>query len=275
MSIVTLSTDIGQQDYIVGAIKGQLLSENKNIIIADICHYLSQSNFPEAAYICGNAFTHFPQKTIHIVILNFFEKKSDNILIAEYNNQFIICADNGILTMLTDNKPVKVYKLPYKFSDTFLTTTKLIATAVCELSNGKPIEEIATIFEKYVIKNPLKPMVSDAWIKGQIIFIDNFENVVINITQPIFEEHRKGRKFSIVLKRNEEIEGLSSNYLNVPEGEKIAWFNSAGYLELAINKGNMAGLFGLQGFNEINYKEGKSMQNKLFYSNATIFFKED
>ena len=64
MAIVTLSTDIGQQDYIVGAIKGQLLSENKNIIIADICHYLSQSNFPEAAYICGNAFTHFPQKTI-------------------------------------------------------------------------------------------------------------------------------------------------------------------------------------------------------------------
>jgi hypothetical protein len=45
-------------------------------------------------------------------------------------------------------------------------------------------------------------------------------------------------------------------------------------LELAVNKGNMAGLFGLQGFNEINYKEGKSMQNKLFYSTATIFFED-
>ena len=275
MAIVTLSTDIGQQDYIVGAIKGQLLSANQNINIVDICHYLSQSNFPEAAYICGNAFRHFPQKTIHIVILNFFEKKSDNILIAAYNNQFIICADNGILTMITDNQPVKVYKLPYKFSDTFLTTTKLIASVVCELNNAKNVEEIAAPFDNYLVKNPLKPMVSEAWIKGQIIFIDNFENVVINITKPVFEEYRKGRKFSIVLKRNEEIEDLSNNYLNVPEGEKIAWFNSAGYLELAINKGNMAGLFGLQGFNEINYKEGKSMQNKLFYSNATIFFKED
>ena len=275
MAIVTLSTDIGQQDYIVGAIKGQLLSANQNINIVDICHYLSQSNFPEAAYICGNAFRHFPQKTIHIVILNFFEKKSDNILIAAYNNQFIICADNGILTMITDNQPVKVYKLPYKFSDTFLTTTKLIASVVCELNNAKNVEEIAAPFDNYLVKNPLKPMVSEAWIKGQIIFIDNFENVVINITKPVFEEYRKGRKFSIVLKRNEELEDLSNNYLNVPEGEKIAWFNSAGYLELAINKGNMAGLFGLQGFNEINYKEGKSMQNKLFYSNATIFFKED
>ena len=67
MSIVTLSTDIGQQDYIVGAIKGQLLSANKNIQIVDISHYLSQSNFPEAAYICKNAFTYFPAKTIHII----------------------------------------------------------------------------------------------------------------------------------------------------------------------------------------------------------------
>ena len=274
MSIVTLSTDIGQQDYIVGAIKGQLLSCKPSLNIVDISHYLSQSNFPEAAYICGNAFVHFPPKTIHIIILNFFEKKSDNILLAEYNNQFIICADNGILTMITDGKPVKVYKLPYNFSDTFLYSTKQIARIVADLCSDKPINELAQPFDEYVIKLPLKPTASEGWIKGQIIFIDNFENVVINITKPIFDEYRKGRKFSIVLKRNEEVDNLSYNYLTVHEGEKLAWFNSAGYLELAVNKGNMAGLFGLQGFNEINYKEGKSMQNKLFYSTATIFFKD-
>jgi S-adenosylmethionine hydrolase len=275
MAIVTLSTDIGQQDYIVGAIKGQLLSFKNDLTIVDISHYLSQSNFPEAAYICGNALKHFPDKSVHIIILNFFEKKSANILLAEYNNQFIICADNGILTMITDGKPVKVYKLPYNFADTFLQTTKQIAQIIAALTNGKLTTEVAQPFNDYVTKYPLKPMASEGWIKGQIIFIDNFENVVINITQPIFDEYRKGRNFSIVLKRNEEIDSLSYNYLTVPEGEKLAWFNSAGYLELAVNKGNMAGLFGLQGFNELNYKEGKSMQNKLFYSNATIFFKEE
>ncbi|MCX6209779.1 MAG: SAM-dependent chlorinase/fluorinase [Bacteroidetes bacterium] len=272
MPIVTLSTDIGQQDYIVGAIKGQLLQSNADLNLVDISHYLSQSNFPEAAYICGNAFKYFPDKTIHIVIINFFEKKSDNILVAEYNNQYIICADNGLLTMITDTNPVRVYKLPYKHSETFLQTTQHIASFIQQLINGKSLIETVEVFTDYLIKFPLKPMATGEWIKGQIIFIDNFENVVINITKPIFEEYRKGRAFSIVLKRNEEIESLSNNYLTVPEGEKLAWFNSAGYLELAVNKGNMAGLFGLQGFNELNYKEGKSMQNKLFYSNVTIFF---
>ncbi len=272
MPIVTLSTDIGQQDYIVGAIKGQLLQVNASLNLVDISHYLSQANFPEAAYICGNAFKYFPEKTVHIIIINFFEKKSDNILIAEFNNQYIICADNGLLTMITDAKPVKVYKLPYKYSATFLQTTQIIAKAVQVIASGKDLAEVAQVYSDYLVKYPLKPMASADWIKGQIIFIDNFENVVINITQPVFEEYRKGRAFSIVLKRNEEIDSLSNNYLTVPEGEKLAWFNSAGYLEIAVNKGNMAGLFGLQGFNELNYKEGKSMQNKLFYSNVTIFF---
>jgi S-adenosylmethionine hydrolase len=276
MPIVTLSTDIGQQDYIVGAIKGQLLSCNESLTVVDICHYLSQSNFPEAAYICGNAFVHFPPKTIHIIILNFFEKKSDNILLAEYNNQFIICADNGILTMITDGKPVNVYKLPYNFSDTFLYSTQQIAKIVANLANGKLVTDIAEPFQNMLTKFPLRPTANKDCIKGQIIFIDNFENVVINITKPLFDEQRKGRKFSIVLKRDEEIDNLSNNYLTVAEGEKLAWFNSAGYLELAVNKGNMAGLFGLQGFNEINYKEGKSMQNKLFfYSTAAIYFKDE
>jgi S-adenosylmethionine hydrolase len=274
MAIVTLSTDIGQQDYIVGAIKGQLLSYNQGLNIVDISHYLSQSNFPEAAYICSNAFQHFPPKTIHIILLHFFESKVNHLLLAEHNNQFIICADNGILTMITNQQPTKVRKIPFPNSKIFLETTNLIAQNVNYLAEKSDMDSIGEIFNDYITKLPLQPTISSNWIKGQIIFIDNFENVVINITKPVFEQHRNGRKFSIVLKRNEVIGLLSDNYLSVTEGEKLAWFNSAGYLELSVNKGNMAGLFGLEGFNEINYKEGKSMQNKLFYSTATIFFED-
>ena len=274
MAIVTLSTDIGQQDYIVGAIKGQLLSANVSLTIVDISHYLSQANFPEAAYICSNAFAHFAAKTIHIVVLNFFENKNDNFLLAAYNDQYIICADNGILTMITNGKPLNVYKIPLNLSDTFLQTTQKMATIVAALCNGKLAGDIATLTTEYVKNNSLKPVVTEDMIRGQIIFIDNFENVVVNITKSVFEEYRKGRNFNIVFKKDEIIDSFSNNYLDVQEGEKIAWFNSAGYLELAVNKGNMAGLFGLQGFNELNYKEGKSMQNKLYYTNAIIIFKD-
>jgi S-adenosyl-L-methionine hydrolase (adenosine-forming) len=273
MSIVTLTTDIGQQDYIVGAIKGQILSANISLQIIDISHYLSQANFPEAAYICSNAFAHFPQKTIHLVLLNFFEKKDNCLLIAEYNNQFIICADNGLLTMITENKHNNVYQFIYNPQKTFLQITAEIASVIKKISNNNQPSIFLEVYNDYQVKLPLKASIGDNWIKGHIIFIDNFENVVVNITKDVFEQYRQGRDFSIALKLGEEIVKISNSYFSVSDGDKLAWFNSAGYLELAMNKGNIAGLFGLQGFNELNYKEGKSLQNKLFFSYITIFFR--
>ena len=83
---------------------------------------------------------------------------------------------------------------------------------------------------------------------------------------------RKNRKFKIVFKRNEVIDTINNNYSSVFEGEKLAWFNSAGYLEIAINKGNIAGLFGLQGFNEKMQQQNVVNQNKWFYQTVRIFF---
>ena len=61
---------------------------------------------------------------------------------------------------------------------------------------------------------------------------------------------------------------ISETYANVKEGEKLALFNAAGYLEIAINKGNAAGLFGLQGFTE----KSDSQQTRLFYQTVRIQF---
>jgi S-adenosylmethionine hydrolase len=63
------------------------------------------------------------------------------------------------------------------------------------------------------------------------------------------------------------IEKISAAYYDVNEGDKLALFNSAGYLEIAVNKGNAAGLFGLQGYGENQY-----LSNRLFYQTVKVFF---
>lgn len=272
MSIVTLTTDIGQQDFIVGAIKGQLLTQQAGITIVDITHYLSQANYPQAAYVCTNAFKHFPVNTCHIIILSFFETAITHLLVAKHNGQFIICADNGIITMITGQKPHEIVAIPIKGYNSLLARTALIAKAVSTLHTTNTLASVGYAIENITEKYPLRATVGANWMEGQILFIDNFENVVINITQSEFEEHKQGRQFKIVFKRNEVIDNISNNYASVAEGEKMAWFNSAGYLEIAINKGNMAGLFGLQGYNEKMQQQGTASQNKWFYQTVRIFF---
>jgi S-adenosylmethionine hydrolase len=270
MAIVTLSSDIGLRDFAVGAIKGQLTTALPGIAITDISHYLSQTNFPQIAYICHSAMVHYPPETVHILLVNLFEEEVKHLLLARFQQQWIICPDNGILTMITREKPSTLRQIDCTGAHTLLAITACIARqlqALFQQPSELPGTPITNIIEKY----PLRPTVGPDWMDGQILFIDQFENVVINITREEFEEQRKGRVFRFAFNRNEVIQELSENYSSVVGTGKLAWFNSAGYLEIAIRHGNIAGLFGLQGYADASNGTG-NFDNRMLYQSVRVFF---
>lgn len=270
MPIITLSTDIGQQDYIVGAIKGQLLQSASNVSIADITHYLLPFNYAHAAYVCSNAFKYYPVHTFHIVLLDVFSG-NNKFVIASIDNQFVICPDNGLISLIFGKLPKAFKILPFPKQANILSVTQIIADAIAQTTtHGWNVEVNES--EKLTERFPLKPTVGNNWMEGQILFIDHFDNVIINITKEEFEATRDGRRFKILFKRDESIDSIKEHYGSVNESEMVAFFNSAGYLEIAINKGNIAGLFGLKRYNE---KAGNQLQNtqyKWFYHTVKIYF---
>lgn len=274
MPLLTLTSDIGSQDYLVSAIKAQLLQINKDFTIIDISHSISPFNYPQAAYVSRSAIKNFPEFTYHLILVNLFEKKPEQLLLAFHNNQYFLCADNGLLTMILEGKPEMVIGIPLDktaIKNTIYCTT-IMGKAVNQLVNGDSVKDIGIPDVSYVEKNHLRPLLNNQWIEGQIIFIDNFENVIVNITHEQFEEQRKGRSFRIVFKRDEMIDRISESYADVNEGEKLALFNSSGYLEIAINKGNAAGLFGLKGFSERTKQASNIMQGQLSYQTVRVYF---
>ena len=267
MPLLTLISDIGQQDFLVGAVKGRLLQANPDFKIVDITHQLPPFNYSQAAYVCRNAIRNFPAGSFHLVMVNLFDERPDHMLIAEHNGHFIGCADNGLLTMILEEAPQKIVAI--ELDKSAQKNTVYCATVFAkwfnEIAKGRSLEECGDPNISIRVKNTMRPMLGNNWIEGQIIFIDNFENVIVNISRKEFEEQRKDRSFKIVFKRDEVIDRISETYADVPEGEKLALFNSAGYLEIAINKGNAAGLFGLQGFSEQQQLQGQYMNTRLFY----------
>ena len=274
MSIITLTTDIGQQDYLVAAVKGQLFSMKENITIVDISHQLSSFNYPQAAYFCDSAFRHFPAGTFHVLLVNMFDDKPKQMLLAHHNQQYIACADNGLLTMILNGTPERVIGLPLpdNVRPTTLNCSQVIINAIWQIMAGKSLDFVGEQNVQIVEKLRLKYVTSPTTMEGQILYIDNFENVIVNITKADFEKERKGRKFKIVFKRDEVIDTISETYACVSQGEKVAFFNSSDYLEIAINKGNAAGLFGLKGYSDAMQKQNISLQNNWFYQTVKIFF---
>ncbi|MBO9204481.1 MULTISPECIES: SAM hydrolase/SAM-dependent halogenase family protein [Niastella] len=270
MPLLTLTSDFGMQDYLVGAVKGQLLQQNPEFTLVDVSHTISPFNYPQAAYISRNIIKQFPPNTFHLLLVNLFEKKPEQLLLAWHKEQYILCADNGLLTMMLEDKPEMIIGLPLdpKAIKNTLYCVQVMGEAIQKLHAGARLQDIGIPDVPFLEKNHLRPLFGENWMEGQIIFIDHFENIVVNITREQFEEHRNGRNFKIVFKRNEVIDKIAETYADVNEGEKLALFNAAGYLEIAINKGNAAGLFGLQGFTE----QAQHLQNRLFYQTVKIMF---
>ena len=268
MAVVTLSTDMGMHDFIIGAFKGQLLSLQPTLQIVDISHELG---FAEAAYICSKAFQYYPPNTIHMALVDLFQSKPAHFLIAEYNNQFIFCPDNGILTMICKQKPTQVFKVILPQEKSAINTIRYLsafAEAAHQLISENYALQFGEPFDDFAERYPMRPSFNGNVVEAQIIFIDKFENVVVNISRQEFEEYRQGRKFKISFGK-EIISRIDDNYGTAEEEEYLACFNSAEMLELSIKHGNMASLFGLQSFKE----ESKNiLSTNWFYQSVKIYF---
>lgn len=272
MALLTLTSDIGEQDYLAGAVKAVLLQQDASHQLIDITHHLSPFNDPQAAYIIRNATKQFPSGSFHIILVNLFQYVPDHLLMVKHNDQYYCLADNGLITMILEETPETVVALTLDKSKArnTLACAEVFSKAISAVAAGKTLKEVGDASVSIQVRNPLRPIVTSQYIEGQIISIDHFENVIVNITHEEFEAQRKGRRFKIVFKRDEMIDRISETYADVNEGEKLALFNSAGYLEIAINKGNAAGLFGLQGFSEKSTSQ--YTQSRLFYQTVRVYF---
>lgn len=275
MAIVTLTSDFGQQDYLSGAVKGRVMCASDAFRIIDICHSVAPFNAQHAAYVCRNAFPHFPEGTFHMVLLDLFDAGNDYFLLARKDGSYVAIADNGLLGLFYDEGPDEVVsvKLDSTRRRDLLHFADAMADAFRRLTEGGRLSDIGDPSVSVRVKSRPTSRMDEDWMEGHVIHIDPFENVVVDITRESFEAQRKGRPFQISFLRNEWIDRLSDSYADVPEGEKLALFNAAGYLEIAVNKGKASGLFGLQPTQEAaSGGKVRPLQRSHFYHIVRVRF---
>ena len=269
MPLLTLTSDFGISDPMVGAVKGEILKVNEGFNIIDITHEIAPFNFMQAAYLCKSIFTNYPPESFHLILVNLFDTPVEHLLLVKHKDQYIGIPDNGLITMILDEVPKDVVKLQVAVSSQTKVggLVQIWMEAFSSITSGKSLSQVGQPMDQLIQKLLMKSFFSSQYIEGQVLMIDRFNNVVVNITIHEFEEARKGRRFKIVLLRDAFIEEISTNYSDVPEGEKLARFNESGYLEIAINKGFAAPLFGLG-----EYGQSSSQQKRQYYQTIKIFF---
>jgi S-adenosylmethionine hydrolase len=247
MAIITLTTDLGDKDIYLAALKGSILKLLPDVNIVDITNSVSAFNIQQAAFILKNSFHYFPDNTVHLIGIDTVYNSFTRYLIVRYKNHYFVGADNGIFSLMFDSDPDEIFEINIMQDLKFLhfPLADIFVKAACHLAKGAKPELIGLPVNEVEKKMNLQPVLEKNLIKGAVIYIDSFQNVITNITKEFFNTVQQGRRFTLYFKRNETINQLSWHYNEVPEGEKLCLFGISDHLEIAINKGNASGLLGL------------------------------
>ncbi|MFO8053694.1 MAG: SAM-dependent chlorinase/fluorinase [Bacteroidales bacterium] len=257
MAIVTITSDWGDRDFYRGAVKGKLLSALSDITIVEITHQIEPHNIASAAFILRHSFREFPPGSIHIISV-YSTASIDNRHVAVFlDGHYIIGADNGLLSLLSDNKPEKVIEIDMvQDSDYFVFPGRdIFVKAAIKLARGEPVESLGydggelREIALWSASTDRDPESGNDRINGKVVYVDNYGNCITNIPFDTFMQLWKNRGFYVhIAAHSSQQSKLYEAYDEVDEGKMLALMSTTGFLEIAINQGRADRLLGLKAY---------------------------
>lgn len=246
VKMISLITDFGHKDAYAASMKGVIYTINPHAKIIDLTHDIDPQDISSAAWVLYSCYQYFPEKTIFVCVVDPGVGSSRENILVDTGKYYFVGPDNGFISeIFCYNKDIKVYKLDNSqywlnnISNTFHGRDIFAPVAAhLSLDNCTP-ESFGTLIptEKLVILDYYQPEISHNTIRGTVVHIDHFGNLITNISSEFIID--KALKISIAGKI---IDRLSLTYSEVDAGDLIAIIGSHNNLEISVNYGNAATL---------------------------------
>jgi len=247
VNLITLTTDFGLQDPFVGQMKGAILRYNLKARIVDLTHAIEPHNILAGAVTIRAGYHSFPKGSVHLVVVDPGVGSQRKIIAMEADSHLFIAPDNGSLTFIMRDREVQaVHRVenralfPSEISATF-HGRDIMAPVAAALASGMPLAQVGpkTSVGKCVQLDLPVTEFDEHGIIGRVIHVDRFGNIRTTITSSTLAKYQPSSFAGIFIGRH-SIHAISSTYSDVAPGELLAVIDSAGHLEIAVNRGNAA-----------------------------------
>lgn len=240
--LVTLTTDFGEQDPYVAAMKGVLYARCPLARIADLSHAIPPQDIRAGAFFLAGCVPYFPAGTIHVAVVDPGVGAMRHPVAAEAGGQYFIGPDNGLFSLALRRLPLtRAYVIENRaaMAETVSATfhgRDVFAPAAAALACGMPLEAMGRRLSALTPLDAHEPAVSNGVVRGVIIHIDRFGNCLANITA----EHLGSRAARNVRAGKHTISSIRRTYGDAERGETLALIGSSGHLEVAVREGHAA-----------------------------------
>mgnify|MGYP000722282768 CR=1 FL=1 len=259
---IAILTDFGTKDIYVGTMKGVIHRIAPQAVVIDITHHIEAQNVRQAAFSLMDSYRHFAAGTTFLVVVDPGVGTIRKPIAVKAGDYLFVAPDNGVLsyvlTDFDDVQPVELTNQELWLPETSATFhgRDVFAPVAAHLASGMALEEVGTPLE-HIVALPMPELsVSGKRVRGEIVHIDRFGNLLTSIGQmrwlaidkltldPHFGENReplpvRAQEAKVKI-HTTEIDGISHAYADTPRGGLIALIGSNGYLEIAVNQGNAA-----------------------------------
>ena len=242
--VITLLTDFGLVDGYVASMKGVILNICSDVSLVDVSHSIPPQDVRSGAYLIATVYELFPPGTVHLAVVDPGVGTERRGLAIAAAGHFFVGPDNGLFSLALQGQPQwQAHSLenPAYWRSAVSKTfhgRDIFAPVAAHLAKGIPLHSLGP---------PCNPFMA-SWtsitrstgeIRGEVIYIDHFGNIITNLKLQDIEQSAAGGGFSLTV-RSHYITRFADTYGEVKAGTALMLIGSSGYLEIALNQGNAA-----------------------------------
>lgn len=261
--VIALLTDFGTRDHYSGVMKGVVLGICPDVTLIDVSHDLPAHDVPFAAHELAATYKYFPAGTIFLVVVDPGVGSARRGIAADAGDRKFVAPDNGVLTAVLQEAPArKVVELSERryarptVSRTFEGRDRF-APAAGWLAKGIQLDALGRPISDYHLVSLPQPVLEDGVLRGAVIRIDHFGNVVTNLDRRACERVI-GNGAAQLIVRDRSISRLVSTYADIGGDEVGALFGSTDHLEFAAQSASAAERLGVRVGDPVEVRQGAS-----------------
>jgi S-adenosylmethionine hydrolase len=233
MTVVTFLTDFGTSDGFAAAMKGVVLGIAPDVRLVEATHDIAPGDVEAGAWVLCQFWSLYPSGTVHVAVVDPGVGSSRKALAVQADDRVIVAPDNGLVTRVLESashwRCVEIREA--RFFRPVISATfhgrDIFAPVAAHLAAGISLEELGPPLEKPVMMQIEPPTRSEREVRGRVVHIDKFGNVITDIPADWIDERYR---FAIGERR---VGPLSSSYSDAGIGELVAVIGSAGTVEIA------------------------------------------
>ena len=241
--IITLTTDFGLSDHLVGTLKGVILNIHPATRIVDINHNVTPFDLLDGALSIAQAYRYFPPRTIHVVVVDPGVGTDRRPLLVSGEKHYFVAPDNGVLSLIYERESCTVRHITAEHyflnpvSPTF-HGRDIFAPSAAWFSKVWQTEAFGEQITDYARFTLPRPKVTDNTVKGIVLRVDGFGNLVTNLTAEDIPASAIASGTIKLSVSGKQILRIVRTFALGNAGEPIALIGSTGLLEIAVNRGS-------------------------------------